>query len=261
MKRKLILISFTVILLGLFVGASTFAYFTDSAHGNTKNFQAGTIDIDSYRDGFDTIPGPMFYTTAEEGATPTDPSYPGLKPTGQWAPGDTHIRSLVVYNKGSLDAILSKVKAEVISDPENLASKLNVAIYNIVPENLPNGTPFSPIPGDDTLDQELLNYTSNLINPFIMTAHYFGTDELTQKFIESRINVRGQLLWSGKMSDLTSEYKKLNKGLSLKSNKAPQFRQRGCLLAFVVQLDKAADNNYQGAEAKFGFTLLAEQKK
>ena len=57
----------------------------------------GTVDIDTNRGAWDTVPGPMFYTTKEEGRTAgwaTD----GLKPIVEWAPGDLNVRSLKVYN-------------------------------------------------------------------------------------------------------------------------------------------------------------------
>lgn len=199
--------------ISLIVGGSTYAFFSDTATNSNKTFTAGTVDIDSYRDGFDTIPGPMFYTTPSEGATPTEPSYDGLKPTGLWAPGDTHIRSLVVYNKGSLDAAIKQVKAEIISDNKNMASQMDVAVYKISPKYLSDGTPFAPIPGDDTLDQPTLDWVSSTFNPFILGGHhFFGTDELAQKLIEAQIPLIVEKLWNGSLTDLTTKYQDLSNG-------------------------------------------------
>jgi len=258
MKKRILLSTMIVMLACLVVGGATYATFTDAASNNGNTFVAGTLNIDSYRDGFDTIPGPMFYTTPSEGATPTSPSYPGLKPTGLWAPGDTNIRSLIVYNAGSLDAVLNQVKVETIADPTEMAGQMNVAVYKILPKYLPNGTPFAPLPGDDTLDQVLLNQTSNAINPLIMFANAFGVEDLTQKLLEKQIPAKAEILWSGKMSDLTAGYQDFDNDVNMKSIGNP-FVKRGCLLTFVVQLDKEAGNDYKNANAKFGFTVQAKQ--
>ncbi|MDD3889435.1 MAG: TasA family protein, partial [Syntrophomonadaceae bacterium] len=65
MKRKLIILSLTLVLAMTLAGGATFALFTDQASNQESVVTAGTVDIDSYRDGFDTVPGPMFYTTAD----------------------------------------------------------------------------------------------------------------------------------------------------------------------------------------------------
>lgn len=245
------------------VGGATFAIFTDSSSANmsaANQIMAGKVDIDSYRDGFDTIPGPMFYTTSAEGSTPTQPSYPGLKPTGYWAPGDTNIRSLIVYNKGGLDAVLKQVYVDVEEDSKNLASQMDVAVYKILPKYLPNGTPFAAIPGDDTLDEDLLNQASNTFNPFIRMMAAFGVEDLAQKLIEKQIPLNAEKLWSGPMTDLTSGYQDFTKIVNMKSKNNSSFTKRGCLLAFVVHLDKNAGNDYKDAVAKFGFTVMATSK-
>lgn len=260
MKKKIILSAATVLLVGGLIGGSTFALFNASSTNSAQTFTAGTVNIDSYRDGFDTIPGPMFYTTSAEGATPTTPGYPGLKPTGYWAPGDTHVRSLVVYNAGSLDVALNKVKAEINSDQANMASQMDVAVYKILPKYLPDGTPFAPIPGDDTLDEATLNRTSNVLNPFIMFGWAFGVEDLAQTLIEQQIPATAEKLWNGRLSDLTASDKNFAESVDLKSGSMIPFTKHGALLAFVVHLDKDAGNTYQGAEANFGFTVNATQK-
>ncbi|MCL5272611.1 MAG: hypothetical protein M1486_04800, partial [Gammaproteobacteria bacterium] len=188
------------------------------------------------------------------------PSFKGLKPTGIWAPGDTHIRSLVVYNDASLDAVLDKVSAQVEADTKGMASQMNVAVYKILPKYLPNGTPFAPIPGDDCLDQDLLDHASRTINPLILMANAFGVEDLTQKLIENQVQCNAVRLYSGKLSDLVSVEQSFSQGVAMKS-KNNQFVKRGCLLAFVVQLDKNAGNEYQDADAQFGFTVTARQAK
>ena len=259
MKRKLIILSLPLALAMTLAGGATFALFTDQASNKERLITAGTVDIDSYRDGFDTVPGPMFYTTACEGATPTNPSFPGLKPTGPWVPGMTVVRSIIVYNQGSLDVVLDKVKAEVESDPANMASQMTVGIYKVMPKNNENGHPFFPVPGDDTMDQDLLDLTSSLLNPFIiLTGHGFHVSGFQQALIEHFVDTNADLLWSGSLSELCREYQNLTEGVNMKSK--PGLTKRGCLLAFVVHMDENAGNEYQGVESKFGFTLNATQK-
>lgn len=262
MKKKLALLISVVVLAALAVGGATYALFTDDAINKNNTFVAGTVDIDSYRDGFDTIPGPMFYTTPEEGKTPTDPPYDGLKPTGIWAPGDTHIRSLVVYNKGSLDVVLNKIAANKISDPENINTQMKVAVYKVLPKFLPNGTPFVALPGDDSMPYDQVEQTSlALANWGIMLANRFiDVENLAQLAIEHQVNVNPHLVWSGTLDQLLNGYVDLDPEIAMKATGSP-FVDRGCLLAFVVQLDKEAGNDYQGADAKFDFSVLAEQAR
>lgn len=260
LKSKLVLTSIVGVLGISLVGAATFALFNSQVTNNTNTFTAGTVDIDSYRDGFDTIPGPMFYTTAQEGATPTHPSYLGLKPTGTWVPGDTQIRSLVVYNKGSLDVALKQVQANIESDDANMASKMDVAVYKILPQKRPNGLPYSPLPGDDTLDQSLLDETSSFINPIILVANYFGASNLTQKLIEKQIPVTATMLWNGTLDQLAGDQPKdFSSPINLSKNSLP-FTAKGTLLAFVVHLHEDAGNAYNNASAQFGFTVIATQQ-
>lgn len=260
MKKRIALSLMTVVASCAIIGGATFAIFTDSSSAQSdKVIMAGNLSIDSYRDGFDTIPGPMFYTTPQEGETPTDPSFKGLKPTGLWAPGDTKIRSLVVYNDGSLDAVLKQVKAEVTSDSKNMASQMSVAVYKVLPKYLPNGTPFAPLPGDDTLDQDLLNQTSQIINPFILMGAAFGVEDFAQALIEQQIPLNAEKLWSGSLTSLESDFQNFDNGVNMKSKENP-FIKRGCLLAFVVHLDKNANNDYQAATTKIDFSVNATQK-
>jgi predicted ribosomally synthesized peptide with SipW-like signal peptide len=111
LKKRFLILAMTVALVCALVGGATFALFTDSATNSAKDFTAGTVTIGSVRDNGDTVPGPMFYTTREQGMTTT--GQPGKYPTGLWKPGDTNARVLVLYNKGSLEARLTRIKASV----------------------------------------------------------------------------------------------------------------------------------------------------
>lgn len=261
MKKKLYFILALAVVAVFAVSGFTYAMFTDQATNEAKTFTTGTVDIDSYRDGFDTIPGPMFYTTAQEGATPTDPSFDGLKPVGEWVPGKTVVRSLVVYNQGSLDAVLDQIKAEIQSDPKNMASQMDVAVYKILPQILPDGTPFAPIPGDDSMDQQALDQASRLINPLtLLLDAFFDVEDLAQALIEAEIPATAVKLYEGNLGDLTSGYASLSPAVNLKAAGNP-FVKRGALLAFVVHMDINAGNEYQGADAVFGFTVNATQAR
>jgi len=125
-KIKLILaITFTVF-IGLMGGIGTYAYFSDSALSDTQTFTAGTVDINVKRDKGDPVPGPMFYTTLEEGKTiRSDESvaYP-YHPTGYWYPGKGQVtRTLIVENNGSLDANIDGISAEISGVDAELAAK------------------------------------------------------------------------------------------------------------------------------------------
>lgn len=138
MSKKLLLAAVAVMLVSLLVGGATFALFTDSATNSGNTFAAGRVDISSLRNQGDTVPGPMFYTTPAQGRT-TNPENPedGMLPTGLWAPGDSHMRQLDVYNLGSLAIKLTKIKADV--DPASsiqpgspayteFANKMNIKV-------------------------------------------------------------------------------------------------------------------------------------
>lgn len=109
MRKKAILLLAAVAAMAVGVTAGTYALFTATTGPAHNIFVAGTLEIDSYRDNGDTIPGPMFYTTPAEGSTGT---LDGIYPTGEWAPGDQHTRVLIVENVGSLDAWLVSVGAD-----------------------------------------------------------------------------------------------------------------------------------------------------
>lgn len=268
MKKKLALIISVVVLAALAIGGTTYALFTDDAINKNNTFVAGTVDIDSYRGGADYIPGPMFYTTPEEGASPQDPvNFKGIKPTGLWAPGDMHIRSLVVYNKGSLDAVLNQVKADISGDDSNIAEEMHVTIFKVLPKYLPNGTPFLPLPGDDSLEEEILESTELSVRNWALYAdefidslfpRYRSIEELAQAAIEK--NLSATPLWDGQLSQLLDGYNGFSQDVFMKATNN-QFVERGCLLAFVVQLNKEAGNEHQDADFVVDFTVLAEQAR
>ncbi len=93
----------------------TFALFSDSKT-STNTLTAGTLCLTSERNDGDTVPGPMFYITPAQGATPPPLSLPGTLPTGPWAPGDIHTRTLTVFNPtscSSMNAWLTSVEASM----------------------------------------------------------------------------------------------------------------------------------------------------
>ncbi|HWI66285.1 MAG TPA: TasA family protein [Symbiobacteriaceae bacterium] len=97
MKKKLLLATSAVLAVALGVG-TTLALFSDTAT-STNNFTAGRLCITAERNDGDPVPGPMFYVTAAQGQTPG--GIPGTLPTGVWAPGDTHTRTLTISNPTS----------------------------------------------------------------------------------------------------------------------------------------------------------------
>jgi predicted ribosomally synthesized peptide with SipW-like signal peptide len=115
MNKKLLL-SCGAVLTAAAVGiGTTFALFSAQTASN-NTFTAGTLCLTSERNDGDTVPGPMFYVTPAQGATPPPLNLPGTLPTGEWAPGDTHTRTLTVFNPtscSSMNAWLTSVEASV----------------------------------------------------------------------------------------------------------------------------------------------------
>lgn len=125
MRMKLWLALGAATVIALSATAGTFALFTASTANSNNQFQAGTLTLSSWRDQGDTVPGPMFYTTPAEGNTGVQD---GLLPTGVWAPGDQHMRVLLVRNTGSLDGWLSMIGADLAAGSMHLAQKLEYTI-------------------------------------------------------------------------------------------------------------------------------------
>ena len=126
MRAKLWLTLGAVSVMALGIAAGTVALFSASSPSSNNNFTAGTLSLSAVRDQGDTVPGPMFYTTPDEGDTPS--GVDGLFPTGPWAPGDSKVRVLILRNTGSLDAWLTSVGADLASGSMHLADKLRYCI-------------------------------------------------------------------------------------------------------------------------------------
>lgn len=149
MNKKLLLSLGAVVATTAVAAGSTYALFSATKPASTP-ITAGHLCLDSVRDAFDTVPGPMFYMTAAQGATPSQlgryptaevspNSPPGyIPPTpGGWAPGDSVTRTLTVYN-GRADCGGTSLEAKLISISANwhagsgsydpLADKLQVTV-------------------------------------------------------------------------------------------------------------------------------------
>lgn len=126
MRAKVTMILAGTLTVALGASAVTYALFSASAV-QEQIFSAGTVALYSYRDAGDTIEGPMFYTTPDEGES--DQGLDGRKPTGFWAPGDSHRRVLIVTNTGDLDVWLTGVGAELAAgSSRHMADKLTYKI-------------------------------------------------------------------------------------------------------------------------------------
>lgn len=139
---------------GLFVG-TTFALFSAAANTATDNFTAAQLCLSAQLDSGEPIPGPMFYVTAQEGATPSGAL--GTLPTGLWAPGDIHARELNVTNScptgPSMNAWLTSVWATVSPGtmPSTLADQLAVQVLAPQPGNPTNFEPVAQGPLNEFL--------------------------------------------------------------------------------------------------------------
>jgi predicted ribosomally synthesized peptide with SipW-like signal peptide len=111
MKKNLWLAMGTGLLATVVGIGSTLALFSDT-EGEDVTWTAGRLCLNVNRNDGDPIPGPMFYITPAQGATPG--GVPGTFPTGLWAPGDTHQRTMTVENPAScssMNAWLDSVRA------------------------------------------------------------------------------------------------------------------------------------------------------
>lgn len=110
----------------------TLALFTAEATVR-EEFTAGRFCFTSERNDGDTTPGPMFYITAHQGRTPDN--LPGIYPTGLWAPGDTHARTLTISNPrscSSMNGWLIGASAELAAGSDAaLAEKLWVQVITV----------------------------------------------------------------------------------------------------------------------------------
>lgn len=130
LKSKFYLALALVVVMSLLAGGGTMALFSASGSlQDTEIMTAARLSLTSERDQGDRVPGPMFYVTAAQGATPS--GLAGIFPTGEWAPGDFHVRTLTVFNPASsstLDAWLDSAQASVRSGNAALAGKLWVEV-------------------------------------------------------------------------------------------------------------------------------------
>lgn len=130
MKKRLWLAMGSGVLATVIGMGATLALFSDAKQSN-QNFVGGRLCIDAHRNDGEAIPGPMFYVTAAQGTTPD--GVPGMYPTGLWAPGDSHHRTLTVTNPtscSSMDAWLDSVQASLHPGSDaDLATKLYVQVF------------------------------------------------------------------------------------------------------------------------------------
>ncbi|MEW6426109.1 MAG: SipW-dependent-type signal peptide-containing protein [Bacillota bacterium] len=133
LRKKIYLVLVLVVLAAFAAGGATYALFTDAASNQSNTFTAGTVEIGADRDLGDPIPGPMFYTTRDEGNFAGHPGWPDHA-TGFWCPGMSATRQLIVYNTGTLNVQLKGVSAALsgIDDPataQEWAENMKVKIY------------------------------------------------------------------------------------------------------------------------------------
>jgi hypothetical protein len=111
--KKQVWLSLAAVAATVAVGVGTTLALFSAGVSQGTTLTAGTLCLGSDRNDGDRIPGPMFYVTPSQGATPG--GLPGIFPTGVWAPGDEHTRTLTVYNPGTcgtgMDAWLTSVEA------------------------------------------------------------------------------------------------------------------------------------------------------
>ncbi|WCK52412.1 TasA family protein [Aneurinibacillus sp. Ricciae_BoGa-3] len=122
MKKNIVALAIgSVVGIGLLTGGATYALFSSAAINANNTFTSGTVNIDMQRDLSDTVPGPMFYSASSDptGQYPYDTNKnapnqpPGGDAFGGWAPGDDVTRAMNIYNRGTLQAKLTKLKASV----------------------------------------------------------------------------------------------------------------------------------------------------
>lgn len=219
-----------VLALALAVGGTTYAIFTSSASNSGNTITAGTINLDAKRDNGDYVPGPMFYPDAldPDGNHPYDVSQiaPSGEALGGWAPGDKVTRTMILTNTGSLDAMVTGIKAT----PR--------ATYT---QNLPSG-------GNRTVN----GLTSGAeFDEFVQLAHVKVWNP----------DGAGTILYDGQLKDLIAAgqfYVPVLNELVLTGVKPP-FQPGPLNINFEVTLDKSASNALQGKNFIFDFGFFAEQ--
>lgn len=157
MKKRVLLLSLAVILLCGLVGGATYALFSDQATNSNNTFAAGTVKVNADRNLGDPVPGPMFYTTRDEGNF-NDPTWLVDHATGLWYPGKSETRQLIIKNDGTLHFRIRGLSAALtgISDPAiatQFAGEMNVKIYvsNDANSVLYNGSLATLLTGEQTV--------------------------------------------------------------------------------------------------------------
>lgn len=125
LKKKLLVAFMLMAVSAVFIGGSTYAWFTDSDAITGNTFSTGTVVMTTIRDNGEYVPGPLFYTTAEEGKVLSGPSTGelGLYPTGLWMPGMSATRNLTVTSSGSLAARVCRIGATLTGDTAFMANQ------------------------------------------------------------------------------------------------------------------------------------------
>jgi len=130
-KKLLMYMGSAAAVAALSIGG-TLALFTDTETASA-DFVSGTLCLTSERNDGDTVPGPMFYITPEQGKTTS--GAPGTLPTGLWAPGDSHTRTLTVENPAdcsSMDAWLTSVQARLTEGVSDQYEAMADVLYVVV---------------------------------------------------------------------------------------------------------------------------------
>lgn len=265
-----------VVGIGLTVGGATYALFTSSVENTSNQFTAGTLKITAKRDDIPNV-GPMFYSDTA--------SHPGMLPTSEWAPGDKNTRGLFLKNDGTLPAKLLTLTANAADKDGNavntgsdyekalqFAAKSHVLIWQIkwldpsggwIPNMKLDSTQLDAIMTtiNDAYKAWTVEHPDSNLDQFISNADGF-TQLMTfanQYLLDhiSTIQAAGKTIKDGDVKVTKIYYKKLSNLL----NKDADVSRLGIstnpgdaeLLGFTVELDKDADNSYQGITANFNF--------
>lgn len=158
------------------IGGASLALFTDETTNANNTFTTGSVKLVQERSSGDSYEGPMFYNgkTDSTGAFAYDQTNPYAPPGGEaiggWTPGDCVIRSIGVKNKGTLDAKVTKIKAEINTNGEGAISGKE---FDEFVKHMEITVKYS---GQDKVLykgslSDLLDEYVNLSKPFILKAH------------------------------------------------------------------------------------------
>ncbi len=255
MKLRIIVTLITVF-SSLLLGRYTAAIFTASNRTPEHIFVTGAININSYRGGFDTVSGPMFYFGPEEGQTKGIPAYSGVKPTHYWVPGDSNTRSLIVYNRSSCEVMLKQVRAQCTDGDETLANQMDVAIYRVYPPENQTAR-FMTLKGDETNSGDIVDYFTRTLNQAILRDPngHFPYMGISQEEIEQMIEEDSGLLWTGGLKELCTGFQDFTSPVVLAESVSGD--SYGCILAFKIRVNPEAGNEYQDLSTCFKFQVKA----